>query len=189
LPYFHILACRHGGERDVPAVVDLCMELLIQLIGIPGETLAIVSTEKLLPHRTILEHHGVSTGDRVIIREIEQARFAGDGSGYFAPTGHPAAIEVHTAGVYAWVGKGTPQPVSQYPVPKGWVEVAEIALERDAPSSFGIGLERVALAKNGPPPSWQDSLAELLSRIETEARESEKALPPAYDMFREIRKP
>ena len=68
---------------------------------------------------------------------------------------------------------------------QGWVEVAEIALELDANVAFNIGLERVVLARGGRLPSWQESLANLLTRIEAGARESRQGLPPGYAMFRE----
>jgi hypothetical protein len=184
LPHFHILACSHGGERDIQAGIQLCLDVLTEQLGLQRENLALVSTDMLLPHRTVLDPRGISGDGRILIRDAAKARTAGDGSGYFHPKGHPAATGFHTAGVYAWVGKGAPPARLAYPMAQGWVEVAEIVLEPDVSFAFGIGLERVVLARGGRLPSWQESLANLLVRIEAEARESRQGLPPGHAMFR-----
>lgn len=168
-----------GDERG--ALFDRMIDFLVEARGLDAGKMLFVSTELFRPH---VERSDRVRADRVVERPLAEAQAAGDGSGYFAPKGHPYQPKVLSVGVYYPLsGAAQRQPMS-YP-PQGYIEIAEIDIspENDKPKCGGIGLERLAMAEGKPIPDFERSRRDLLRAIEAEARRTGKPLPPGYATF------
>ena len=118
---------------------------------------------------------------------FEEARAMGDGSGVFAPAGHPLAPRIASVGVYhrlPGIRRARWWPIHR----KAISRLPRSASRRyegdhDVPLGAAIGLERVAMAEGNAVPDFEETRLNLLRVIEDEARRTGKDLPPGYAKF------
>ncbi|MCP5425301.1 MAG: hypothetical protein H6970_09560 [Gammaproteobacteria bacterium] len=185
LPYFHLFACNRRSDSGREQVLSQLLDLLVTTVGLPVRHLGLVSVSALEEYRSVLAEYGIDWDKQVSIRDLEQAKAAGDGSGYFRPEGHPEKPEYRTAGLYFWMGDGPPPDLSTYPPPKPWVEIGEVVLEKSMGFGYGLGLERLVYAQTRLLPGWRDGIAALSKQARMEAEENGMPLPEGYYQFEE----
>ena len=182
---FHIMAIGHPAPAAPGTLLTAVLEYLIAERKLDPTRVLFVSTELFKPHLERVARHGTN---RFMQRSLAEAKAAGDGSGHFAPKGHPAQPSFATAGIYyAAPGLGPPSPTS-YP-PRGYIEIAEVPIpvndgRQGETGNAGIGLERLAMAEGKPIPDFEQSRRVLLQMIEQEAKQSGKPLPPGHARFK-----
>ncbi len=179
---FTIISVGRPRPADSSTPLDAILEFLVEVRGLRPERMAFVSTAVFKP---LIERFEPLRAGRFIERDITEAKEAGDGSGYFAPSGHPYGPSEYTVGIYYPIGDAVAAP-STYP-PDGYVEIAEIvtppADSLRGPQQGGIGLERLAMAEGKPIPDFEESRLDLLRMIEEEAEREGKPLPPGITAF------
>ncbi len=192
------------AERERPGVLALFTIFSITIPGgaEPGLLLTsvldfLMSERKLDPARILF----VSTEDfrpvadqvdgidayRIFERRAEEAKAAGDGSGFFAPKGHPYAPQEVTVGIYYRLPDAKEDAELSYP-PEGHIELAEVGIapfggDPNRAQVGGFGLERVAMAEGEDIPDFEETKLNLLRIIEDEAKRTGKDFPPGYTMF------
>ena len=185
LPYFHIFSCNRRADTERRQTIGEIVDFLITAAGLAPEQIGLVSISALQDYRDLLTKRGIDWERQVFIRDTEEAKAAGDGSGYFRPKNHPEQPEEITAGLYVWLGEGQAPALDSYPLPAQWTEIAEVALDPDSALAYGLGLERLVYAKTGLKPSWHDRRGHLLAQVETEAAETGAPLPQGYYLFKD----
>jgi hypothetical protein len=179
---FNIIGLQNSAEAEPGSLVGHVMNFLIEERMLDPARMRFVSTELFRPH---LESAAGVTTDRFLERPLGEAHAAGDGSGYFAPEGHPYSPTFATVGVYYPISETAADADFSYP-PEDYIEIAEIGLGepgRSRHEGAGIGLERLAMAEGDDLPDFKESRLNLLQIIEDEARRTGKALPPGYTQF------
>lgn len=175
---FNVIVLR-DSDADAPGgLFEQVMDFLVGDQGLDPDRMMFVSTEVFRPHA---ERVDMVKPERVLERPLAEARATGDGSGYFAPKGHPFHPAFDSVAIYYPLpGEGS-DPATAYP-PSGYIEIAEIGLSPEDKAG-AIGLERLAMARGAPAPSYKDTQQELLRVLETESRSRGKPLPPGYAVF------
>ena len=181
---FTMMGLGHATPTAPGGLFGSVLDFLIGERNLDPERLVYVSTALARPH---IDRFAAVAAGRFIERDLDEAISANDGSGYFAPAGHPQAPEYLTVGIYY---PAFPSPASAelaYP-PADHIEIAEIEiLSGDArPSEHehgALGLERLAMAEGVPVPDFDETRLNLLRIIEDEARREGKPPPPGYDVF------
>lgn len=167
---------------DSGATLDVALDFLVEERGLNPERMVFVSTAVSKP---MIERFEPLRAGTFIERDIDEAKAAGDGSGYFAPPGHPYGPTLYTVGIYYPFGDAV-AAASTYPL-DGYIEIAEITVPpADAPrrrQGGSIGLERLAMAEGKPVPDYDESRLDLLRMIEEEAEREGKPLPPGVTAF------
>jgi hypothetical protein len=175
---FNIIVFQDPGAETPGSLIEQVMEILVSDQGLDPDRMMFVSTEVFRP---VAERIDTVNPDRIFERPLAEAREAGDGSGYFAPKGHPLHPASDSVAIYYPLpGEGS-EPSTAYP-PSGYFEIAEIGLSREYKIG-AIGLERLAIAKGVPAPSFKDTQQELLRALEMESESRGKPLPPGYAVF------
>ncbi len=181
LALFNIIGLRDPAPDD-NTLLSRVMDFLTNVRQLDPGRMLFVSTELLRPHLDRIDGIGV---DQVIERPMDEAKAAGDGSGYFAPAGHPLQPAYPTASIHYPMPGIEPDPSPTYP-PEGYIEIAEIGLpspDGTGDTGAGIGLERVAMAEGEDVPDFERTLLNLLRLIEDEAARTGKPLPDGYTKF------
>jgi len=184
---FHFMAIGHPEPAEPGTLLTVVLEYLITERKLDPARMLFVSTELFKPHLERGARHGTN---RFVQRSLAEAKAAGDGSGHFAPKGHPAQPSFATVGIhYAVPGRAPPAPTS-YP-PPGYVEIAEAPITlgdrpRGETGNASIGLERLAMAEGKPIPDFEQSRHMLLQAIEDEAKHTGKPLPPGHAKFKAL---
>ncbi|MCB1490147.1 MAG: hypothetical protein KDJ86_00730 [Bauldia sp.] len=180
LPGFNIIGLQKPGPAD-GSLLALLIDFLVRRRGLDPNRMLYVSTEELAPH---IERIDTLASGTFYERSAEEAVAAGDGSGVFAPPGHPNSPNFHSVGVYYPLPGTAPGTPAAYP-PDGYIEIAEIGipLEGEGDQAAGIGLERLALAEGETVPDFEETLLNLLRTIEDEAARTGKPLPDGYTKF------
>ena len=88
LAYFHIFILNQQTPTYQGELFSQLLGYLIDDIGLDAKKLVVVSTDKFLPYLPQLKKHGIDAA-QLVERSHKEARASGDGSGYFAPKGHP----------------------------------------------------------------------------------------------------
>jgi hypothetical protein len=179
---FTIIGLQSPPDAEPGALVRHVMNFLIEERMLDPAKLRFISTELFRPH---LESTAGVITERFFERPLSVARAAGDGSGFFAPKGHPQNPELPTVGVYYPLPETADDTKISYP-PDGFIEIAEIGLHEPGNPrhlAAGIGLERVAMAEGEELPDFDETRLNLLRVIEDEARRTGKPLPPGYTKF------
>jgi hypothetical protein len=184
---FNFMAIGHPAPADSGTLLTLVLEYLINARKLDPARMLFVSTELFKPHLERVTRHGTN---RFMQRSLAEAKAAGDGSGHFAPKGHPANPSFATVGIYYAVPGVTPTLPTSYP-PPGLFEIAEAPITIGAgrqgeTGNAGIGLERLAMAEGKPIPDFEQSRRVLLQTIEQEAKQSGKPLPPGHARFKAL---
>ena len=181
LALFNIIGLR-DADAEGGTLLSRVMDFLTNARQLDPGRMLFVSTELLRPQ--IGRVDGVSA-DRVIERPMDEAKAAGDGSGFFAPAGHPLQPAYPTVSLHYPLPGIEPDPSPTYP-PEGYIEIAEIGLpspDGAGDTGAGIGLERVAMAEGEDVPDFERTLLNLLRIIEDEAARTGKPLPDGYTKF------
>lgn len=136
----------NAGDRFVQM-----MGTLTGPVGLDPARLAFVSVPAFGELRPAVQKVGLDWDRQVILRDAEEARTAGDGSGHFRHPDPKVAFEAPSAGIHYWVGAGpVPDAETSYPLSKGWTEIGEFVLDPEpSATSFGLGMERLVLASTG----------------------------------------
>ncbi|MEE4377569.1 MAG: hypothetical protein V2J55_08655 [Candidatus Competibacteraceae bacterium] len=185
LPFFHILACTRRADSDQDKTFSETINLVTKTLELPSQRLALVSIAALADFRDLLTEQDIDWERQVVIRDTEEAKATGNGSGYFNPAGHPEQPEFITAGLYIWTGEGQAPAIKTYPLSEQWVEIGEVGLDKTATLAFGFGLERLVYAKTGLLPSWQEQRQQLLETVKAESAKTGAPLPEGYTLFKD----
>ncbi|MCP4308797.1 MAG: hypothetical protein GY788_28760 [bacterium] len=172
LPMFHVFAGQlpEGETRESQA--RMLLGLLTGPFGLDPAKLAFASVAEVEVLRPLLEELGYDFGEKVLIRDRQEALRMRDTSGYFFPD--PLAPHFITSmGIYYRMTEEGLAGFSSYPPPLEWTEVAELTVDGISPPAIAIGLERLTLATTGRYPKWEHRLELLLEKVEEDA-----ATPP-----------
>ena len=97
LALFHQLEVHNSsGGLSTEDGLTTSLHLLVDRLGLDPTRLGVISTELLTPLVPVLTDRGIPE-DHVLLRRLDQARATRDGSGYFAPEGHPDQPQLYTA--------------------------------------------------------------------------------------------
>jgi hypothetical protein len=182
---FNILAVRRPGDTaEAPSLLKDVMTYLVEERGLDPDRMLFVSTGQFRPHLDTID--GVTT-KHFIERPLREAEATGDGSGMFAPKGHPQAPREATASIHYRLPQTLEDTPTEYP-PRGYIELGEVGLSGAEKGNgraqiAGFGLERVAIAAGEPTSNFEETRLNLLRVIEDEARRTGKDLPPGYTKF------
>ena len=184
LACFNIVGLRNPPLAPPGVLFRSVMDFFVREVGLDPDRILFVSTELFRPYIDAFDQARVG---QFFERPLAEALAAGDGSGFFAPRGHPNAPEKTTVGVYYPVPGAAPGRATAYP-PDGFMELGEIdipPLDGGSPEheGAGLGLERLAAASGEMMPDFEDSRLKLLRIIEDEAARTGKPLPPGYAIF------
>jgi len=174
LPLFHIIGCANA-RNEVDASLALTLDYLVNVVGLDRRRLRLTGTEKARPLFPILARYGVNETQMRLVN-WQEARRKGEGSGYFEPKGHPRSPSFDTLSI-------------EYSFPDGKeLELAEIGII--APNEcFGIGVERVTMARQNKLMHWEDGLPGYRRAVEQDARRQGLALPAGYYEFLGLPRP
>lgn len=176
LPLFHIfVGSKPLGLKSQQTVAQL-LTYLTQSAGLDPARLAFVGTPRLNEFLPQLESAGIEPIRQIFLRDDAEALATADGSGYYRFPGDPDAPTLPTAGIYYWIGNGSPRPITAYPPSPDWTEIGEMSLDDDDSLAFGLGTERLTLASTGLISSWQERLTQLMEYIENDSGGAE---PPS----------
>ena len=164
LPLFHIVRVDWPEGTSIGEGTASTLTFLIRDLGLDPNRLAIVSTSAVQDYAAQMQAAGIEQSN-VVIRPVEEAKAAGNGSGFFRHPQDPK-IEFPTAGLYYWTGNAEPAAVSAYPLPEGWLEIGEINLSSQFPLGAGFGLERLQSTLGDPMPDWESGKRALLDMID-----------------------
>lgn len=185
LALFTICGIRQSAPLEQGSLFAALLSFLVENAKLDPARMVFVSTDVFTP---FAEANDMVRAGRTFLRPMGEARADGDGSGYFAPKGHPAGPGYPTVSIHYPLGVGVEDGLAYPPV--GHLEIAEIGITasgqaKSAAEVGGIGLERIAFAASGVMPSFEDSRQDLLDRLKAEAERDGKPLPPGYEIFAE----
>lgn len=174
LPLFHILSLGSpGGSRSSPSI-DLVLNLLLSRIGLAHDRLKITGTDNVLADLPWLKRYGIQQS-QIRFVDLNEARIAGKGSGYFEPKGHPRSPSLETYSI-------------EYVLPDGQeIEIAEIGLNTDW--GFGIGVERLTMARHDQALTWDQALRSFRTSVQSSADRQNLPLPEGYYKILELSQP
>lgn len=183
LAYFHIFILNQQAAAYQGELFSQLLGYLIDDVGLDAGKLVVVSTDKFLPYRPQLKKHGISAA-QFVERSEKEARASGDGSGYFAPKGHPYVSGYDTASIHYPMSAATPASASTYPL-KGYLELGEVILTDTSTQpipaeSGGLGLERVLMAAGKSTDDFETSRKRAQTAIQDESARRKVALPSGY---------
>ena len=174
LPLFHIISLGSLDGSKPDQSVDLALKLLVSRIGLVPDRLKITGTETVLDHLPLLQKYGIQQS-QIRFVDLNQARMAGTGSGYFEPKGHPRSPSLQTYSI-------------EYVLPDGQdSEIAEIGLNTDW--GFGIGVERLTMARHDRALTWDQALRSFRTSVQSSADRQNLPLPAGYYKILELSQP
>ncbi len=184
LAVFTIFGIAIPGPAKPGLLLTNVLDFLLSERKLDPERILFVSTEDFEP---IADQVDGINAYRIFERSAETARAEGDGSGFFAPKGHPYAPQEATVGIYYRLPDAKKDAELSYP-PEGYIELAEVGIapfggDPNRPQVGGFGIERVAMAEGEEIPDFEETKLNLLRIIEDEAKRTGKDLPPGYTMF------
>lgn len=187
LPYFHILAVSLNKPADRGHILNQTIEFLGGEAGLDPGRLAFISTPYFDPYIPELLDSGISSS-QIVMRPVSEALDQGDGSGYFAPKGHPHAQPIYTVSIHYATDPALMHQDLSYPLP-GFIELAEVMIEpesseRPTKQFVGFGLERVLMAMGQHDVTPDTARQHAISALEEEARLRNVPLPPAYHILK-----
>ncbi|MET1411881.1 hypothetical protein ABVF61_06420 [Roseibium sp. HPY-6] len=185
LALFHIMVLNLPAGAGPGDALGQLFGYLVDNMEIDPDKLVFVSTEVF---ERYFNAEPVFQKGRFVKRDLAEAQAAGDGSGFFAPAGHPDTKGFATVSIHYPSGEGTPGELS-YPLP-GYLEIGEISLAE--PSSGGgggvgggLGLERLAMATGAAAPTFSESRVSLFEMVGQEASKSGAEFPIGLEAFAE----
>ncbi|WP_298987299.1 hypothetical protein [uncultured Roseibium sp.] len=183
LALFTICGLRQSEPIEQRSLFANMLNFLVEKARLDPARLVFVSTEAFSPYA---ETNDMVRAGRTLLRPMNEAKAAGDGSGFFAPKDHPAGPGYHSVSIHYPLAARTSDELV-YPL-AGHLEIADIGFTPpEQPESAlelgGIGLERLAFAATSVMPSFEDSRQDLLDRLKAEAERDGKPLPKGYEIF------
>jgi hypothetical protein len=181
LPIFTTLGFSWPLDSDITDVTTLVFDYLINYVRLDPSKLRVTTTALAEPLFTLFDSYGVSLS-QIRVRSLKEAMAAGDGSGWFAPEGHPDAPAFATYSV-EYVLSQTKEKQKKGDVASTIyeIELAEIGLNNDFAFLAGaIGVERVTMARNDKAMYWDDYLPVFRHAVLAEAQREQKQLPLGY---------
>jgi hypothetical protein len=184
LAAFTIFGIALPGTAKPGLLLSSVMDFLMTERKLDPGRILLVSTEYFRP---LVDQVDGIDAYRMFERSAEEAKAAGDGSGFFAPKGHPYAPQEATVGIYYRLPDAEEGAELSYP-PEDHIEIAEVGIapfggDPNRPQVAAIGMERMAMAEGEAIPDFEETRLNLLRIIEDEARRTGKDLPPGYTMF------
>lgn len=166
LPLFTIVALDTSTPELADGTTTMVLEYLKDTVGLDPTRLRVTTTDRSSRFFPLLERFGVGRS-QIRLRSWDEAVKDGSGSGYFAPPGHPGA-------------PAAPSFSLEYVMPDGSeLEIAEISHGTGAErTSGGIGVERVAMARNGAATNWAAALSAFDDAVRAESERTGAAVPP-----------
>jgi hypothetical protein len=170
LPHFTLLAAS-APLTAKPEFFSEVFEFLITARQLDPKKMTITTTRMAEVYFLLFKRWGI-LDQQIRHRDIEEAKARGDGSGYFAPRGHPRC-------------PGAPSFSVHYQLVDGEeIELAEMSFpEKTAGESQavgGIGLERLAMAEGMVAPSWEEALQKMHKHVAGELKERGGDAPEGY---------
>ena len=163
LPLFTALGFMQS-KGNMTEHAKFIFDCLISSLGLDPKQMSITSTELIKPLLPTISSYGIA-GDQIQLRPLAEAKKAGDGSGWFAPGGHPKQVSYPTYSI-------------EYRMPDGKrLEIAEMGISN---LSGAFGIERITMAKNQAYISWNDYLPKFKDLVQADAQKNHKALPIGY---------
>ena len=186
LAYFHIFILNQQTPAYQGELFSELLGYLIDDMGLDAEKLVVVSTDKFVPYQPQLKKHGIGAA-QFVERSEKEARASGDGSGYFAPKGHPYVSGYDTASIHYPMSNHAPTSATTYPL-TGYLELGEVILTdasaQPVPSeSGGLGLERVLMAAGKNTDDFAASREKAQIAIQDESARRKVALPSGYSLI------
>ncbi|WP_299472932.1 hypothetical protein [uncultured Roseibium sp.] len=183
LALFHIMVLNLPGGAGPGDALGQLLGYLMDSVKIDPDKLVFVSTQVFDPY---FNAEPLLQKGRFVKRDLSEAQAAGDGSGFFAPAGHPDTKGFATVSIHYPIGAGTTGELS-YPLP-GYLEIGEISLAE--PSSGGgvgggLGLERLAMAMGAAAPTFSESRVTLFEKVGQEASKTGAEFPIGLEAFAE----
>lgn len=183
LALFHIAVLNLPASAGARETIAQLMRFAVETEKLDPEKFVFVSTEVFEPHFT---SDPLLQKGRFVKRDLEEARAAGDGSGYFSPDGHPDTNGFNSVSIHYPVASGSEGALA-YPL-SGFLEIGEISLADAASGSAGtvgggFGLERLALASGRLAPDFAESRARLFELAKQQAAAEGTALPQGLKAF------
>lgn len=183
LALFNIMMLNVPDASLSASSAELMLEFAIEQAGLDPAKIVYVSTDLFEPY---FSESTLMQKGRFIQRERGEAMTSGEGSGYFAPAGHPHTPSFPTASVHYPLGN-TGLNDASFPLPDH-LEIGEIILEdrqagRPGPVGCGFGLERLALATGRPVPDFTESRVTFLNLARQEAEQTGRKLPAGYEAY------
>lgn len=169
LPIFTILALTAPDSTQAPKTLDLYLHALTGVVGLDPRQLRVTTTSLASPFYEALASRGIHN-DQIRLRSLSAAKESGTGSGFFAPAGHPD-------------GQGFPTLSIEHVLPDGTeIELGEYGFDipTGGGAGFGVGIERVTMARNNRVTSWADSLDAFKTAVMNDADKSGLPLPSGY---------
>lgn len=185
LALFHIAVLNLPASAGPREAIGQLMRFTVETVNLDPEKLVFVSTEVFEPH---FASDPLLQKGRFVKRDLEEARAAGDGSGFFSPDGHPDTDGFNSVSIHYPIGDGAEGALA-YPL-SGFLEIGEVSLAEAGSGTAGtvgggFGLERLALATGSPAPDYTESRARLIDLVEQEAAATGTALPTGLKAFAE----
>ena len=165
LPLFHIIASANARD-EVGDSFDLILDYLVNVVGLDRKRLRLTGTEKARPLFPMLARYGIKES-QIRLVDWQEARRKGEGSGYFEPKGHPRSPSFDTVSIEYILTDGNE------------LEIAEIGIIAP-PHGFGVGVERLTIARQNKLIHWKDVLPAFRRAVEQDARRQGLALPSGY---------
>lgn len=173
LPIFTILALTTPNPAQAPKTLDLYLHALTSVVGLDPSRLRVTTTSLAAPFYSALAAHGIQS-DQIRLRNLSEAKQSGTGSGYFAPVGHPSGQGFPTFSVEHVLPDGTEIEIGEYGFDSGNSNIG---------TGFGVGLERVTMARNDLVTSWGDSLTDFKTAVMDDAAKNGMPLPSGYTII------
>lgn len=147
---FNIFGTSWHSDDRVSDSLERAFAVLFGPLGLDPGHLLLVSVPQLDILRPTVERVGIDWDRQVIIRDSDEARLAGDGSGHFRHPYPSVGVEMPTVGLHYWIGAADPVFERAYPLSTDWTEVGEICLDPQiATLAVSLGVERLVLARTG----------------------------------------
>ena len=169
-------------DADFTSPTKLLFDYLIGHVGLDPSRLRITTTELAEPLFPTFEFYGVYLA-QIRLRSLQEARDSGDGSGFFAPHGHPDSPAYPTYSVEYVLSAETQEKrkSGDFDTSIHEIELADIALDKNPSfTAGGIGLDRVLMAKNDKVMSWESYLPVFKHAVLAAAQQEQKPLPKGY---------
>ena len=168
LPIFSMLVLDTTTTALAHQATDTIMQLLTKAAGLKAANLRVSTTDHSSEFFPQLASYGIGTA-QIRLRPWTDAVAAGSGSGYFAPAGYPGAPAFPSFSIEHVQSDGTE------------LEVAEIVYGTGGPKvTAGVGVDRVAMARNDKTTTWADSVSGFTNAVEGAVQKTGAALPPGY---------
>lgn len=183
LPIFNILAFSWTLDVDFTHATKLLFDYLIDHVRLDPSRLRVTTTIKAEQLFPVFESYGVLL-PQIRLRSLKEAMDVGDGSGYFAPNGHPNSPAFPTYSVeYALSSKKTKhsKKSDDFDMTAIEIELAEMGVTIN-PGFYagGFGLERLTMARNDQAMHWGDYLPVFKHTVLADAQHEHNPLPSGY---------